>query len=101
MGGRPNYVTGYAVIRVDGPVDHPSRVPEYERDGELLPAPGPSHVTVKEVVMTAEEARREVVRLNRLNADKGCCYYWQATHVFLDGASHGSAARAGGGEDKQ
>lgn len=51
---------------------------------------------VKEVVATAEEARREVVRLNALNAGKGCRYYWQATHVFLDGNSHGSAGWAVG-----
>lgn len=35
------------------------------------PAPGPGHVKVKEIVLTAEEARREVIRLNALNADKG------------------------------
>ena len=59
MSDRANYGTGYAAIRVDGPVDHPSRIPEYERDGAVLPTAGPSHVTVKEVVMTAEEARRK------------------------------------------
>jgi hypothetical protein len=45
-------------------------------------------------VTTAEEARREVIRLNALNAGKGCVYFWQATHIFLDGGSHGSAERA-------
>lgn len=94
MGSKPSHVTGYAVIRVDeGPIDHPSSVREYQRDGETLPAAGPSNVTVKEVVMTLEEAQREVIRLNRLNAPKGCSYYWQTTHVFLDGTSHGSATR--------
>lgn len=61
----------------------------------MLPTAGPTNVTVKEIVMTAEEAQREVMRLNRLNASKGCWYYWQATHIFLDGTSHGSASRAG------
>jgi hypothetical protein len=89
----PGYVTGYAVIRVDdGPWDHPASVREWAAaDGATFPTAGPSNVTVKEVVMTAEEARREVVRLNSLNAQKGCQYYWQSTHIFLDGGSHGSA----------
>ncbi|HYV36749.1 MAG TPA: hypothetical protein VE988_13665 [Gemmataceae bacterium] len=91
MGSKPGYVQGYAVIRIDGgPVDHPSRVQEFMLDGVLVPAPGPSNVTVKEVVASAEEARREVARLNALNAGKGCRYFWQATRVFLDGGSHGS-----------
>lgn len=94
MSDKPRYLAGYAVIRIDdGPLDHPSSVSEYVIDGVALPAPGPSNVTVKEVVATAEEARREVVRLNVLNAGKGCRYYWQATHIFLDGGSHGSPGR--------
>ena len=76
MGDKLNYITGYAVVRVDGPSDDPSRVRDYHRDGQMLPAAGPSHVTVKEVVMSAEEARREVIRLNQLNPSKECCYYW-------------------------
>jgi hypothetical protein len=40
-------------------------------------------VTVKEVVGTQELAEREVERLMRLNADKGCRYFWQATR-FAD-----------------
>jgi hypothetical protein len=92
MDGHPGYLPGYAVIRIDdGPLDSPSRVTEYTVDGASLPAAGPSNVTVKEVVTTADEARREVIRLNALNAGKGCRYFWQATHIFLDGRSHGSA----------
>lgn len=30
------------------------------------------------------EAEAEVARLNRLNADKGCVYFWQATRVVGD-----------------
>ena len=94
MDGNPGYVAGCAVIRIDdGPLDSPSRVCEYTVDGVVLPAPGPSNVKVKEVVTTAEEAQREVMRLNALNAGKGCRYFWQATHIFLDGRSHGSAGR--------
>ena len=54
---------------------------------------GPANVTVKQIVMTAQEARDEVVRLNQLNGAKGCKYYWQATNLFLNGGSHGSKGR--------
>src|SRR4051812_38006885 len=95
MDGKPRYLAGYAVIRIDdGPLDDPSSAREFTLDGVALPAPGPSNVSVKEVVITAEEARQEVIRLNALNAGKGCKYFWQATHIFLDGGSHGSAGRA-------
>jgi hypothetical protein len=59
----------------------------------MQPTAGPANVTVKQIVMTAQEARDEVVRLNQLNAAKGCKYYWQATHLFLNGGSHGSKGR--------
>ncbi len=26
-----------------------------------------------------------------LNGDKDCVYYWQSTHLFIDGGSHGAA----------
>jgi hypothetical protein len=92
---KTGYLTGYAVIRVDdSPPDHPSRVQEWMVDGEPFLTAGPLNVCVKEVVMTVEEAQQEVARLNALNVGKGCRYYWQSTHIFLDGGSHGSAGRA-------
>jgi len=102
MDGMPRYLAGYAVIRIDdGPLDHPSSVREFTIDGVALPAPGPSNVSVKEVVTTAEEARREVIRLNALNAEKGCRYFWQATHIFLDGGSHGWSGRVASKSQRQ
>lgn len=91
----PNdYIQAYAVLRVDGETaDSDARVAEWEIDGEIQPTAGPANVTVKQIVMSAQEARNEVVRLNQLNAAKGCKYYWQATHVFLNGGSHGSQGR--------
>ncbi len=83
---KPQYITAYAVIRVDGTADSDARIKEYQ--GVLMA--GPSHVSVKEIVMSADEARSEVVRLTALNEGKGCAYYWQATHLFLEGGSHGS-----------
>jgi hypothetical protein len=92
MDGKARYIIGFAVIRADdGPVDDPSRPCGWIVDGEPFITAGPSSVCVKEVVLTAEEARREVSRLNALNAEKGSKYYWQSTHIFLDGGSHGSA----------
>ncbi len=91
----PNdYIQAFAVIRVDGEtIDSDARVSEWEIDGKMQPTAGPANVTVKQIVMTAQEARDEVVRLNQLNGAKGCKYYWQATHLFLNGGSHGSKGR--------
>ena len=91
----PNdYIQAYAVIRVDGDtIDSDARVSEWEIDAEIQPTAGPANVTVKQIVMTAQEARDEVIRLNQLNASKGCRYFWQATHLFLNGGSHGSCGR--------
>ena len=79
------FVTAYAVIRVD---ETDNQLPEVqERFGVI--APGPSHVKVKEIVLSAEEARNEVARLNSLNASNGCRYYWQSTHLYGDLGSDG------------
>ena len=61
----------YAVVRID-------------LDSELA---WPDRVTVKEVVSSEELARREVQRLNQLNADKGCIYFATHTRVFPPGRS--------------
>ena len=44
-------------------------------------------VTVKEIVATREAAEAEVERLNNLNAEKGCCYFWQQTRFVSDDAA--------------
>ena len=41
-------------------------------------------VTVKEIVTTREAAEAEVERLNKLNAEKGCRYFWQQTRFVSD-----------------
>lgn len=80
------YEVAYAIVRVDlylllaeECVFQPEEV---DRWGHVI--------RIKEVVTTLEEAEREVQRLNKLNADKECHYFWQYTHLFRDGASHGS-----------
>ena len=72
-----NYKQGYAVIRVDN-FGNEAHVDEYTVNGETLPAAGPGNVTVKEIVFDACEAQSEVMRLNNLNSDKNCRYYWQS-----------------------
>jgi hypothetical protein len=60
-----NVVPGYAVIRLD--LD---RIYSDE-----------DRYTVKRIVWTEDQAAAEVERLNRLNADKNCRYFWQYTRV--------------------
>jgi hypothetical protein len=45
--------------------------------------------TVKEIVRTDLQAESEVQRLNALNAEKGCRYFWQETRLFPTGTSAG------------
>lgn len=40
-----------------------------------------NRITVKEILETEEEALAEVDRLNLLNADRGCLYFFQKTRV--------------------
>jgi hypothetical protein len=38
-------------------------------------------ITVKEIVTSHEDAEKEVERLNRINSDKNCIYFWQTTRL--------------------
>jgi hypothetical protein len=64
MSSGPAFEPGFAIIRID--LD----VPKDE-----------DRVSVKCVVRTEEVAMSEVERLNRVNADKSCRYFWQYTRV--------------------
>lgn len=68
----------YAVVRFD------------HQNGDalsrLMDDPG-MYITVKEILPTLDDAEREVQRLNALNAEKGCTYFWQVTRYFKDGRS--------------
>jgi hypothetical protein len=63
----PRREAAYAIVRED---DYASEAPTLEH-----------HITVKCVVWTLERAKAEVDRLNALNAEKGCRYFWQYTRV--------------------
>ena len=81
MSQKTQWVRAYAVFRVDdGAV----------ASSEPLDEMGPPNLTIKEIVMSEDEARSEVRRLNRENPDKGATYFWQGTHLFQHGGSHGS-----------
>jgi len=57
----------YAIIRID----------EFQDTDVSLQ----NKVTVKKVVWNQGLACQETDRLNQLNKDKGCVYFWQATRV--------------------
>ena len=61
---RKEKIEVYAVIRVD----------EY--------LSGDASITVKEIVPKLDLAIVEVERLNNLNGDKDCHYFWQTTRYF-------------------
>ena len=55
-------------------------------DGFLTGLEPPTNaVTVKEVVLTKEEAESEVQRLNAVNRDKECVYFWRMTRLVNKG----------------
>lgn len=60
------YAHVYAIVRVDNsdPITSPEDV-----------------VTVQKVVWDKSTAENEVERLNRLNAGKGCVYFYQVTRL--------------------
>ena len=87
----PRYKKAYAVYRVDyfDDLDGSGAMPESIANTHDF---GKYRVTVKEVVMSIEEAEKEVERLNRVNANKRCRYFFDGTHLFDEGGSHGSKA---------
>ena len=83
------WTAAFAVLRLD---DLGSPSAGFLDGTGLTVGAGGSSVTVKEIVCSREEAEREVRRLNDLNAENGCRYYWQGTHLCADGESFGSSA---------
>jgi hypothetical protein len=63
-----NYDHVYAIIRLD------KEVAAYDLSNK-------NWVVVKKVVRSKEVAEQEVNRLNRLNSDKGCEYFYQITRL--------------------
>jgi hypothetical protein len=50
---------------------------------------GDDAITIKEILPTMEEAIQEVERLNDLQQEKRCHYFWQLTRYFPRGRTKG------------
>ena len=61
--------------------DHVYAIIRLDRDAVTGGIPDRNLVMVKKVVRSKEVAEQEVERLNRLNTDKGCEYYYQITRL--------------------
>ena len=68
-----DFQTAYVVVRVDKRPSYQSAL-EVTETGPNIPA-GDFQVTVKEVVLSIEEAEAEVKRLNEVNREKQCRYF--------------------------
>lgn len=60
------YMDVYAIIRIDD---------------FLAVSDIDSKITIKKIVWSMDNAKNEVKRLNMLNSDKGCRYFWQHTRL--------------------
>ncbi len=86
---RDDHITVFVVLRVDRGFSVASDSAPVQRE------PGARfdqfEVTPKEVVATADEAIREVARLNQQAAERGVSsrYYWSGSRWFPDGGSFG------------
>jgi hypothetical protein len=81
----------YAVVRVD--LCAVSPVTNSSATGPSIMA-GEHEITVKAVVRSISQARSEVARLNALNSDKGCRYFWQMSRLLPEGRPLDSGASA-------
>ena len=73
-----NQTSAFAIVRVEGSLFSDEMVPVGNR------------ITVKRILWNLDVAEKEVRRLNELNGDKGCVYFWQATRVDVVGPEEGS-----------
>jgi len=62
-----NQKHAFAVVRVDKDMPENSALE--------------NKIAIKEIVPTQEIAESEVKRLNQLNKDKRCIYFWQTTRI--------------------
>ena len=71
------------------PSEHVYAIVRFDRDMESWE----NSFTVKEIVRTQDIAESEVKRLNEVNADKDCLYFWQTTRLFPSGTAAGNRQR--------
>lgn len=70
----------FAIVRIDLFLLREGTTPDWR-----------SIVTVKAVLETQAQAESEVARLNELNGEKGCMYFWQTTRFLGSAAGSGEA----------
>ena len=68
------------------PSEHVYAIVRFDRDMQSWE----NSFTVKEIVRTQDIAESEVKRLNEVNADKNCLYFWQTTRLFPFGSAAGN-----------
>lgn len=56
-----------------------------ERDARWRENPWDTLIKIKGVFSEEKYAEQEVVRLNKLNADKPCRYFWQGARLYPEG----------------
>ena len=86
MTRRTSWIQAYAIVRRDHFPGH-----MHDPDASSPPAicGGEYSFTVKEVVLNADVAIREVERLNALARSEETRYFWSGTRLFSDGGSFG------------
>lgn len=68
------------------PSEHVYAIVRFDRDMRSWE----NSFTVKEIVRTQDIAESEVKRLNEVNANKDCLYFWQTTRLFPSGTAAGN-----------
>lgn len=68
------------------PSEHVYAIVRFDRDVHSWE----NSFSVKEIVRTQDIAESEVKRLNEVNADKDCLYFWQTTRLFPSGTAAGN-----------
>ena len=72
--------------RARKPSEHVYAIIRFDRDMQSWE----NSFTVKEIVRSQDIAESEVKRLNEVNANKHCIYFWQTTRLFPSGTFAGN-----------
>jgi hypothetical protein len=97
MSRKKEYEAVYVIVRIDyfgsesikPDITNPFPNKEIQNEGPNISFNGYS-VTLKEIVTSVELAENEVRRLNEINSDKSCKYFWQSSRLFPENKSFGS-----------
>ncbi len=70
------------------------RIDEWRLRTSSDPSEADTCITIKEVLPTAEEAEREVARLNALAETKECRYFYQRARYYAEGRTSADEAES-------